>query len=299
MRFCQILTFSPADHLVPIARHAEAVGFDSIAFSDHVAYPIGFTTPYPYSTDGMPAYAPTSPWMDPLVSIAACAAVTERLRFFTNIYVLGYRHPVSVAKQVSSTAFLTGGRFSFGVGAGWLREEFDALDQPFERRGARMMEGIEILRKLWTGEPVAHHGEFYDFEAIQMTPKPDEPIPVLMGGHTDLAVTRAARVGDGWLGLDYDVDDLLAILDRIAGLRRDAGRDHLPFEIATGVRAKPEPDLCAELAARGVTTLITSAFGFGRTDPNDLDGCLEAMSGYAARFIEPNRRAEGLASHPG
>ncbi|MBS1848507.1 MAG: TIGR03619 family F420-dependent LLM class oxidoreductase [Actinobacteria bacterium] len=289
MHFCQILTFSPAEFLVPLARHAEEVGFDAVAFSDHIVYPIGFETSYPYSADGMPAYSPTSPWMDPLVAIAACAAATERLRFFTNVYVLGYRHPIAVAKQVSSTSFLAGGRLAFGVGAGWLREEFEALDEPFERRGARMVEAIGVMRSLWSGEPVEHHGAFYDFSCVQMSPAPVDPIPVLFGGHTDLAVTRAARMGDGWLGLDYPVDELLAIVDRLHGLRREAGRSDEPFEIATGLRAKPEPEVCRELEGHGVTTLLTSAFGFGRSDPNDLDACRDAMTSYAERFIHPQR----------
>ena len=287
MRFCQILTFTPAGHLVPLARHAEAVGFDSVAFSDHVVYPLGFTTNYPYSADGMPAYTPDSPWLDPHVAIAACAAATERLRFITNVYVLGYRHPISVAKQVASADFLSGGRLSFGVGAGWLREEFDALDEPFERRGARMVEAIEIQRELWAGGPVEHHGEFYDFAPVQMSPAPERAIPILIGGHTDRAMHRAATIGDGWLGLDYEPDELRTLLHRLQQLRSEAGRDHLPFEIATGVRAKPEPDLCAELAELGVTTLLTSAFGFGRTDPNDLDASRAAMTRYAERFIAP------------
>lgn len=287
MQFAQILTFTPAEFLVPLARHAEAVGFDAVAFSDHVVYPIGFTTNYPYSADGMPVYSPTSSWMDPLVAIAACGAVTEHLRFITNVYVTGYRHPINVAKQVSSTSFLTGGRLEFGVGAGWLAEEFAALDQPFVKRGARMMETIDVLRALWSGEPTEHHGEFYDFAPVQLSPAPKDPIPILLGGHTDLAVQRAAAVGDGWLGLDYEVDELFTILDRLHELRADAGRADQPFAIATGVRAKPEPELCRELQARGVTTLLTSAFGFGRADPNDLDGCKDAMSGYAERFIKP------------
>jgi probable F420-dependent oxidoreductase len=288
MRFCQILTFTPAEHLVPLARHAEAVGFDSVAFSDHVVYPLGFTTNYPYSADGMPTYTPDSPWLDPLVAIAACATATERLRFITNVYVLGYRHPIAVAKQVASTDFVTGGRLSFGVGAGWLREEFAALDEPFERRGARMVEAIEIQRALWSGGPVEHHGTFYDFDAVQMSPPPERTIPILVGGHTDRAMCRAATIGDGWLGLDYEPDELRSILTRLHDLRVEAGRSHLPFEIATGVRAKPEPELCAELAGLGVTTLLTSAFGFGRTDPNDVDASRAAMSRYAERFIEPS-----------
>lgn len=287
MRFCQILTFTPAEHLVPLARHAEAVGFDSVAFSDHVVYPLGFTTNYPYSADGMPTYSPESPWLDPLVAIAACAGATDRLRFITNVYVLGYRHPIAAAKQVASTDFLAGGRLSFGVGAGWLREEFAALDEPFERRGARMVEAVEILRDLWVGGPVEYHGEFYDFAPVQMSPPPERTIPILIGGHTDRAMHRAATIGDGWLGLDYEPDELRSILTRLHALRVEACRDHLPFEIATGLRAKPEPDLCAELAELGVKTLLTSAFGFGRTDPNDLDASRMAMSRYAERFIVP------------
>lgn len=287
MKFCQILTFAPAEQLVPLARHAEEVGFDSVAFSDHIAYPIGFSTPYPYSADGMPTYTPDTPWIDPLVGIAACAAATTRLRFFTNVYVLGYRHPIAAAKQVASTAFVSGDRLSLGVGAGWMREEFAALDEPFERRGARMVEQIEILRALWRGGPVAHHGEFYDFDAVQLSPPPSTPIPILVGGHTDLAVRRAATIGDGWLGLDYEPDELRRIVRRLHQLRDDAGRADQPFAIVTGLRAKPEPDRCAELAELGVTTLLTSAFGFGHTDPTDLDGNREAMSRYAKRFIEP------------
>lgn len=287
MRFCQILTFTPAEHLVDLARHAEAVGFDAVAFSDHIAYPLGFSSAYPYSADGMPAYGPESPWLDPLVAIAACSAATERLRFITNVYVVGYRHPIAVAKQVASTDFLCGGRLSFGVGAGWLREEFEALDQPFERRGARMVEEIDVIRKLWAGGPVEHHGAFHDFAPVQLSPAPKRTIPILVGGHTDRAIRRAAAIGDGWLGLDYEPDELRRILTRLHDLRVEAGRDHLPFEIATGLRAKPEPDVCAEFESLGVTTLLTSAFGFGRTDPADLDASRAAMDRYAERFIRP------------
>lgn len=287
MDFCQILTFAPADQLVPLARHAESVGFASVALSDHIAYPLGFSTPYPYSADGMPAYTPDTPWIDPLVGIAACAAATERLRFFTNVYVLGYRHPIAAAKQIASAAFVSGDRLVLGVGAGWMREEFDALDQPFARRGARMVEQIGILRALWDGGPVAHHGEFYDFSAVQLSPPPTATIPILIGGHTDLAVRRAATIGDGWLGLDYGLDELRRIVRRLHDLRDEADRADLPFSIVTGLRAKPEPEVCAELDEMGVTTLLTSAFGFGRTDPADLDANCEAMSRYAARFIDP------------
>ena len=291
MRFCQILTFTPAEHLVPLARHAEQVGFDAVAFSDHIVYPVGFTSAYPYSADGMPAYTADSPWLDPLVAVAACAAATRRLRFYTNVYVLGYRHPVAAAKQISSTSFLAGGRLSLGVGAGWMEEEFAVLAEPFARRGARMEEQIEILRALWSGRPVDHHGEFYEFAPVQMSPAPAAPIPILIGGHTDRAIRRAAAIGDGWLGLDYPVDELFGILDRLRDLRDDAGRSGSAFEIATGVRAKPEVELCVELEARGVDTILTSAFGFGRTDPGDLDASKAAMSRYAQRFIDPVRKA--------
>ena len=150
-----------------------------------------------------------------------------------------------------------------------------------------MVEQVKILRALWRGGPVAHHGEFYDFDAVQLSPPPSTPIPILIGGHTDLAVRRAATIGDGWLGLDYEPDELRRIVRRLHQLRDDVGRADQPFAIVTGLRAKPEPDLCAELAELGVTTLLTSAFGFGHTDPTDLDGNREAMTRYATRFIEP------------
>ena len=287
MQFSQIMTFVPAGQVTELARVAEDVGFGSVAFSDHIVYPIGMTSSYPYAADGMPGYTPESPWLDPLVAIAACAGVTSTLRFFTNIYVLGYRHPIAAAKAISSAAFLTGDRLALGVGAGWMREEFDALDEPFERRGARMVEGVEILRALWRGEPTDHHGEFYDFGPVQMRPAPAVPIPILFGGHTDLAVRRAATLGDGWLGLDYEPDELRRIIARLDALRAEAGRSDVPFEIVTGLRAKPDPDVIAEFAELGVTTLLTSAFGFGRTDPNDLAGCCDAMQRYADRFITP------------
>ena len=289
MRFCQIMTFVPTYQVVELARVAEDVGFDSVAFSDHVVYPIGMSTPYPYAADGMPTYGPDSTWLDPLVAIAACAGVTSTLQFFTNIYVLGYRHPVAAAKAISTTALVSGHRFALGVGAGWMREEFDVLDQPYERRGARMVEGIEVLRKLWSGQPVEHHGEFYDFTQVQMSPAPDPQVPILVGGHTDLAVQRAAAIGDGWLGLDYEPDELRRILARLRELRTEAGRAHEPFEIVTGLRAKPDPDVCAEFAELGVTTLLTSAFGFGHTDPTDLAANRDALQRYAARFIDPTR----------
>ncbi len=287
MKFCQVMTFVPAAHVVELSRVAQDVGFDSVAFSDHIAYPVGFTTPYPYSADGMPTYTAETPWLDPLIAIAACASAADRLRFLTNVYVLGYRHPIAAAKLAASASFLTGGRLLLGVGAGWMREEFEALDEPFERRGARMVEAIDIVRGLWKGEPLEHHGEFYDFAPVQLSPAPPDSIPVLIGGHTELALRRAAALGDGWIGLDYDVDELRRLLGLLRSLRAEAGTSDKPFEVITGVRAKPEPELLAELTELGMTTLITSAFGFGRTDLNDLQASRQALVSYGRRFIEP------------
>ena len=201
MRFCQSLMYADPGQWVELARHAEDVGFDELALSDHVFYPENLTSEYPYTSTGKPVFKPEAPWPDVWVMVGAMAAVTQRIAFTTNVYVLPLRNPFVVAKAVGTASFLSGDRVSLGIGAGWMREEFDCLEQPFERRGARMEEQVEVLRALWQGGLVEHHGEFYDFDKLQMAPVPTRPVPIVVGGQSDAALRRAAR-NDGWFGAD-------------------------------------------------------------------------------------------------
>ncbi|MGH9213023.1 MAG: TIGR03619 family F420-dependent LLM class oxidoreductase [Acidimicrobiales bacterium] len=290
MRFCQSMMYADPAQWVELARHAEALGFDQLALSDHVFYPEKLTSSYPYSPNGRPVFEPDTPWPDVWVMVGAMAAVTRQIEFTTNVYVLPARNPFVVAKAVGTAAWLSGDRVSLGVGAGWMREEFDCLEQPFERRGARLEEQIAVLRALWQGGMVEHHGEFYDFDRLQTAPVPDRPVPVLIGGHSERALQRAARIGDGWVGVQYARAELWPYLERLRELRAEHGTEGRPFEVVAAINdALPTPDVCAELVEMGVDTLITSAWLIQGKVNATLGENKHALDAFAERFIAPLR----------
>ncbi len=191
MKFCCHLAFGPTAHLVPMARAIEEAGYDTIALSDHVVHPETVKTKYPYTKDGSLRWEPFTDWPDPWVSVGAMAAVTSRVRFVTGVYVLPLRNPFVVAKAVGTAAAISNDRVTLGIGTGWMRDEFELLEQPFERRGKRTDEMIAVLRTLWSGGMVEHHGEFYDFDRLEMSPVPSQPIPP-----RDQAVALLRRCGE-------------------------------------------------------------------------------------------------------
>lgn len=256
MKFWQSVAFLPARQVLEVARVSDETGYHGITMSDHVVHPEKLASAYPYSEDGAPPFAPSTPWPDVWVTTAAMAAVTQRLRFTTNIFVAPVRNPFLLAKAVATAADLSGGRVSIGLSAGWMREEFELLGQPFDRRGARLDEMIEVLRLLWTGDMVEHHGDHYDFDRLQMSPAPPGPIPIYGGGHSEAALRRAARI-DGWVGNAYLPDDAAGILGRLHDHRRAAGTDDRHgYEIILGLIAWPDADLCRRFADLGVTGLL-------------------------------------------
>jgi probable F420-dependent oxidoreductase len=283
--------YSSPDDWLELTRVAEAAGFDQVSLSDHVFYPDKLDSSYPYSQTGAPIFPPETPWPDVWVMTGALAAVTERITFSTHVYVLPARNPFVVAKAVGTAAHLSGGRILLGVGAGWMREEFVQLEQPFERRGARMEEQIEVLRTLWRGGMVEHHGEFYDFDRVAMAPAPPGPVPILIGGHSEVALRRAARVGDGWMGVYYGLDELLDMVGRLQGYRREYGTVSRPFEIqASVVDQLPTPEVCARLEAAGVTTLVTSAWMMEGLQFAPLADNVRALERFGETYIAPLRQ---------
>ena len=290
MRFCQSLMYADPSQWLDLVPVAEAAGFDQISLSDHVFYPDKLDSSYPYTASGRPLFPPDTQWPDVWVTTGALAAVTERVRFSTHVYVLPARNPFVVAKAVGTAAWLSGDRVMLGVGAGWMREEFTQLEQPFDRRGARMEEQIEVLRTLWRGGMVEHHGEFYDFDRLEMAPAPRQPVPVLIGGHSDTALRRAARIGDGWMGVYYDTEALKDIVRRLQAFRREAGTADRPFEIqASIVDRMPTPDVCAELAEVGVTCIITSAWMMRGLQFASLAENVRALESFGEQYIAPLR----------
>ena len=215
---------------LPLAQAAEDAGYDSITVPDSVAYPQESDSTYPYTPDGSREFLENKPFIDPFVISAAMGAVTKKLRFTTFVIKLPIRSPVLVAKQASSVAVLTDNRLVLGVGTSPWPEDYELCGVPWEKRGKRMDESIAILRGLTSGGYFEHHGEIYDVPAAKITPVPSRPLPILIGGHGDAALRRAARVGDGWMhgGGNEDLGELLAQLEK---LRAEYGRERDPFEI--------------------------------------------------------------------
>lgn len=275
MQFVIPAAFSPASHLCAMARAAEEHGWDAVAISDHVAHPERIESPYPYTRDGAIRWSEDIAWPDPWVAIGAMAAVTRRLRFLTNVYVLALRNPFLAAKAVATAAALSGDRVALGVGVGWCREEFALAGQEFGNRGRRTDELIEVLRKLWSGAYVEHRGRHYGFDRVRLLPAPGAPVPIYGGGLSEPALRRAARL-DGWVS---DIHTTAELRDIIAALRRfraEAGLAEQPFAIVAACADAFDADGIRRLGELGVTHHATAPWLFhgGRWDslPDKLDG---------------------------
>ncbi|MEU8240084.1 TIGR03619 family F420-dependent LLM class oxidoreductase [Actinoplanes missouriensis] len=231
MKFTLGVALSPIDQLTALAVTAEECGFTSIALPDSIFYSEQTEGSYPYTPDGRRFWDADTPWADPLIAAAAMGAVTSRIHFYTQVLKLDPRNPVLLARQVGSVANLTGNRFGLGVGLGWSPEESHWCGAPFRDRGARADEAIDVLKLILGGGMVSYHGKHFSFEKLQMSPAPSAPVPIYVGGHTEPALRRAARIGDGWSSAMMRLSELTTVIDRLATLRAEAGRADRPFEI--------------------------------------------------------------------
>jgi probable F420-dependent oxidoreductase len=258
MRFWQATAFLETQHALEIARVSEDCGYDGLTVSDHIFYARDQVTSYPYTPDGERFWTPETHWPDPWVLIAAMAAVTTRVQFTTNVYVAPARDLFTVAKLVSTAAVLSNGRVSLGAGPGWCAEEFAQTGQDFATRGKRFDEMVDALRLLWAGGMAEYHGVHYDFAPVSIAPVPAAPIPIYIGGDSEVALRRAARVGDGWMGNLYSEDAAFDIAGRMRKQLADAGRSTEGFDICLAVLARPTPDLFHRLEDAGVTSTIVA-----------------------------------------
>jgi probable F420-dependent oxidoreductase len=245
MKFWVATAWMEPTELIGLSRLLDDAGMHGLMVSDHLVYPRELVSKYPYSPheDGRPIWEPETVWPDPWVTIGAMAAVTEQLRFTTNIYVAPMRPILQVAKEIGTAAVISNNRVALGAGAGWMREEFDLQGQSFSNRGKRFTEMIVALRELWKGGWVEFHGEYYDIPALTMEPHPSEPVPIYVGGHSDAALRRAAKVADGWIGNAYPWDEAEHHVAKLKGFLAEEGRADDDFEIICGLYAMPEPDL--------------------------------------------------------
>ena len=215
--------------IADIARAVEARGFDSLWVPEHVLFFPQYASRYPYSDDGRLAGDPIGV-MEPFTALTYVAALTQRIRLGTGICLVPQRAPVYTAKQVADLDFLSGGRVDFGVGIGWLKEEFDALDVPFSERAARMDECLAMMRSLWCDEVSSYAGKYYNLPPSYQNPKPVQKPhpPVFFGGESDAALSRVARIGQGWYGFRLTPDTLrerLLVLDRMLAAQNRSRAD--------------------------------------------------------------------------
>lgn len=283
MKYTLSVAMGPVDELVALAQSAEEVGFDAIALPDSLFYMESAAADYPYTPDGSRMWNAETPWVDPLIAAAAMGAVTSTLRFYTNVLKLGSRNPLLLARQVGSVANLTGNRFALGVGIGWAPEEFEWCGVPYARRGARVDEMIDIIKLVLGGGMVEFHGEFYDFDRLQMSPAPSVPVPFYVGGHTDVALKRAARIGDGWTSAMMTGTQLAETIGKLRALLAEYDRTDVPFEYQAVCIDKFGVDGHRELAEAGVTDNIVIPW---MLDGLGFDAPLAAKRDSLKRFAD-------------
>lgn len=286
MKYTLSVAMGPIDQLVPLAKTAEELGFDAIALPDSLFFMEKAAADYPYTADGSRMWNAETPWVDPLIAAGAMGAVTSTLRFYTNVLKLGSRNPLLLARQVGSVANLTGNRFGLGVGIGWAPEEFEWCGAPYARRGARVDEMIQVIKLVLAGGMVEFHGEFFDFDRLQMSPAPSAPVPFYVGGHTDVALKRAARIGDGWTSAMMTGAQLAETIGKLKALLAEQGRAEVPFEYQAVCIDKFGVDGHRELAAAGVTDNIVIPWifdGLGFDAP--LDKKQDSLKRYAETYI--------------
>ncbi len=286
MQFGLTLAFSDPLELTALARAAEDAGYWGVTLPDHLVYPRELSKPYPYTDDGVPRFSDSDPFPDPWIAISAMAAVTTTLQFTTNVFVLPARNPVHTAKILGTLAVMSNNRVSLGAGMGWMPEEFAMAEQPFAKRGRRADEMIEVMRKLWQGGWTEHHGEFYDFDAVKMSPVPTQQIPVYVGGFSDPAMKRAAR-NDGWIADLHTLAELEALIKKVQGYREAAGTQNDDFEIFSfGCTDAFTPDGFRQMQDLGVTVCTVMPWPFyGHDLKAPLDKKIDGIKRFADDVI--------------
>ncbi len=266
MKFSVAIAMSDPAHYGPIAMAAESLGYHAVVLPDSIFYSEQVSAPYPYTSDGKRMWSASAPFLDPFVAVAHMAALTRTLFFYTSVVKLSVRHPVLVAKQLGSLAVLTGNRFGFGIGLGWLPEESRWCGTDHATRAPRFEEQVQILRGLLAGGPFEFHGTYYEFGSIQMSPAPTRKVPLYLGGHEPPGLRRAVRHGDGWSSAMLPEARLVEIVRTLKGMLAEAGRGSDPFEIQGVVTDVADVDGYLRLEEAGVTDLITmpwALYGYG------------------------------------
>jgi probable F420-dependent oxidoreductase len=269
-----------------LGREAEERGFESIWVAEHVVLFDDYDSAYPYDPSGRFPAGGDAGLLEPFTALTYLAAVTDRIRLGTGICLVPQRNPVYTAKAVTDLDTLSGGRVDFGVGVGWLREEFDALGMPFDRRGQRADEYLAAMRSLWCDEVSEFHGELYDLRPCRMYPKPVQRPhpPIHVGGESDAALRRVARLGQGWYSFGRLPEDLPAALARLDAALAAEGRtrDDVTLTVSPYMH-RVTPEMVGRYAELGVDRLVVLCLAF------DVDTLRAQLDDLEAGALAPAR----------
>ncbi len=259
--------------MIEIAQKAEEVGFESVWTFEHVVVPLDYESAYPYSPNGKMGMPPETNFVDPLIALAAVAASTQKIRLGTGVNILPQTSPLYLAKQAASIDFVSNGRMMLGVGIGWLREEFDALGVPFDRRGARFDDYVVAMRKVWSGDVVEHKSDFVQWNGFKSYPLPvQRPLPVIIGGSKGKVFQRIARHGDGWYAPTNSVAALAEMLPALEEACAEEGRDRDSVEItAMWIPPMEDVDAVKRYEDLGVSRLVVPVPALGGTDAATIE----------------------------
>lgn len=266
------------------AQAAEEAGFHSIWAPEHVVLFSEYASRYPYTEDGRLRIGPEGGVLEPLNLLSFIAGATKRIRLGTGICLVPQRNPVYTAKEVATVDHLSGGRVDFGVGIGWLAEEFEALGVPWERRGARTRDYLEVMKRLWCDPVSSYEGEFYKLPPSSQFPKPVQKPhpPIYFGGESDAALRRVADIGQGWFGYSHTPDTAHERIQRLGGLLKQRGRSLQEVYITIAPnRRDVDVAMMEEYKRAGVNQILLPGRGRGAEE------FLDSLVGLGRTMVEP------------
>jgi probable F420-dependent oxidoreductase len=269
--------------MVEVAVAAEELGYDSVWLGEHVIAPQVIRSEYPYhpGSEDEPAFHAKLPFYDPYAALGFLAARTQQLLLAVSVSIVPLHDPYHLARSVATIDLFSEGRFLFGVGAGWLKEEFDLLGKEWSDRGQRLEESLEMMVRLWNDPDPEFDGRFYQLPPAGLEPKPltrPHP-PFIFGGMSRAALRRTAQLGDGWLGVGLEVSDTLAIADRLRALRADHGRAEEPLELTVSVGSIPSDRDIERLERGGVNRVVIRPWSRGRDAMAGIQSAAAALIG--------------------
>jgi probable F420-dependent oxidoreductase len=272
-----------AEDYLRIAQHAEALGYHSVWLGDHIVIPEQIAAPYPYTKDGSVGFARNTPWPDPFVLLAAIGATTRTILLGTSVVIVPYRNPLHVAKAVATLDLVSRGRYQFGVGIGWLQEEFAALGESFSERAARTREYLHVMKALWAGERAQFQGQYFSFPDVHTVPLPVQKPhpPIIFGGESMAALKRVADLGDGWQPGPVPLEVFRERVGRLQTLMAERGREMAQLSISMigdALDLQRHPEKLGALEELGVKEMVLfMAAASVDATLHDLDAAARAL----------------------